>query len=95
MSETVKLIIEIPKEDYELARTHRYTTKPLFDAVVNGIPLEDVKAEIEKHKEPVRIPYEKDYFSVLYALDKAIEILDNIGEDHKRGVAGVEKERRK
>ena len=50
MSETVKLIIEIPKELHE-ALLNGYEepySKMLSDVVKNGIPLDDVKAEIDE-----------------------------------------------
>ena len=55
MSEKVKLIIEIPKYDYE--EVGHLVADGIFDyngviatvckAIVNGTPLDDVKAEIE------------------------------------------------
>lgn len=56
MSDTVKLIIEIPKDYYEvLSKTEVILTSQrsgktfmsvIYSAVKNGIPLDDVKAEI-------------------------------------------------
>lgn len=99
MSETVKIIIEIPKEDIELicktsfvedertmykqSPSDRRGTMMLFrlmDSVKNGIPLDDVKAEIEKCKEVANVPYDRDYFTTVWAYDDAIRVLDNIGK---------------
>ena len=86
MSDTVKLIIEIPKE-----------TKQAFDkaesndlkdgyydhggiigkAIQNGIPLDNVKAEIQA-KEMVETEVAREFYNM--ALGDVIEILDNIGK---------------
>ena len=49
MSDTVKLIIEIPKELHEaLLNGYEEPYSRMFsDVVKNGIPLDNVKAEIE------------------------------------------------
>lgn len=100
MSETVKLIIELPKEDIELicktsfvedertmfkqSPSDRQGTMMLFrlmDSVKDGIPLDDVKAEIEKLPD----------LNPDYPMDKIIhiskwnvmQILDNIGKGEK------------
>ena len=93
MSETVKLIIEIPKEDIEFicktsfvedertmfkqSPSDRQGTMMLFrlmDSVKDGIPLDDVKAEIKA------LPYDTDPYE--YAIDDVIGILDNIGKEN-------------
>ena len=86
MSDTVKLIIEIPKE-----------TKQAFDkaesndlkdgyydyggiigkAIQNGIPLDNVKAEIQA-KEMVETEVAREFYNM--ALGDVIEILNNIGK---------------
>lgn len=49
MSDTVKLIIEIPKGIYEMCKDlWFYDAGTLEGAVAHGIPLNDVKAEIDK-----------------------------------------------
>ena len=58
MSDTVKLIIEIPKDYYEmLSKTEVILTSQrsgktfmsvIYSAVKNGIPLDDVKAELQR-----------------------------------------------
>lgn len=101
MSETVKLIIEIPKEDMEFIRktsfvedertmfkqspSDRQGTMMLFrlmDSVKDGIPLDDVKAEIQKKYREVEF---MDAFSggCNYAIGEVLEILDNIGKGDK------------
>lgn len=96
MSDTVKLIIEIPKEDIEFIRktsfvedektmfkqspSDRQGTMTLFrlmDSIKNGIPLDDVKAEIDEQYDRVR-PYNID---VAEGLEMALDILDSIGKE--------------
>lgn len=83
MSETVKLIIEIPKKDYEAfkeliainiggMRSGKGLIYSCLTAVKNGTPLDDVKAEIKA------LRYGSDTYK--YAIDDVIEILDNIGK---------------
>lgn len=51
MSDTVKIIIEIPKDLYEITKdkVNKNMTNALLSVrVAHGIPLDDVKAEIEK-----------------------------------------------
>lgn len=86
MSETVKLIIEIPKDAYRACRPLKTNndqgilTFCVVNAVADGIPLDDVKAEIEKCKEVANVPYDRDYFTTVWAYDDAIRVLDNIGK---------------
>lgn len=74
MSEKVKLIIEIPKPMYESVQNGTYCGT-LYKELKNGIPLDDVKAEIDQ------LPL------VLYAgydhieKDSVMQILDNIGKE--------------
>lgn len=79
MSDTVKLIIEIPKEDYEWVQTHQsvtdyQTTLTLYKSVINGTLLDDVNAEI------------KQFVSVsisdveVMPKNDVLDILDNIGK---------------
>lgn len=61
MSDTVKLIIEIPKDYYEVmrrnevilgsARSGKTLTNVIYSAVANGTLLDDVKALIEYNAE--------------------------------------------
>ena len=75
MSNTVKLIIEIPKDYYEIIKhdveNHLTDYRP-FEIIGNGIPLDDVKAEIEH-----MIPCGKETLSMKLGV---LEILDNIGK---------------
>ena len=97
MSETVKIIIEIPKEDIEFicktsfvenertmfkqSPSDRQGTMMLFrlmDSVKDGIPLDDVKAEIYKAYEDVTM-YSCDEQVSCFA-SRVCEILDSIGK---------------
>ena len=78
----MKLIIDISKEEYELiVGDEACGLNPLTRAVANGIPLDDVKAEIKEKCDSIN-----DIASVLsYPLHKGIqellcEILDNVGK---------------
>ena len=55
MSDTVKLIVEIPKDYYEIIKhdvdNHLTDYRP-FEIIANGTLLDDVKAEIDKAQEP-------------------------------------------
>lgn len=76
MSETVKLIIEIPKATYEDLKSGKiYSSlceapQGLIEGIRNGTPLKDVKAEI------IALRYGSDTYK--NAIDDVIEILDNI-----------------
>ena len=84
MSDTVKLIIEIPKQAYELCKTLKSDSDDgiigicAVNAIGNGTPLDDVKAEIEQTIKD----YDKsgDYRRVR-GLWMALEILNNIGKE--------------
>ena len=82
MSDTVKLIIEIPKELHEaLLNGYEEPYSRMFsDVVKNGIPLDDVKAEIEA-KEMVETNIERQFYNM--ALGDVIEIINNIGKADK------------
>ena len=102
MSDNIKLVIEIPKEDIEFIRktsfiedektmfkqspSDRQGTMTLFrlmDSIKNGIPLDDVKAEIEKTKRFHIGTFEDDNpidYGIVEGFDKAIAILDDIGK---------------
>lgn len=74
-SETVKLIIEISKDYYEILKCEveqNETGFYPFIAIGNGIPLDDVKAEIREQQ--------KEYQECGWAYDDVLEILDNIGK---------------
>ena len=71
MSDTVKLIIEIPKPMYENVQNGTYCGT-LYKELKNGTPLDDVKAEM------TALRYGSDTYK--HAIDDVIEILDNIGK---------------
>lgn len=83
MSETVKLIIEIPKEDYEFtkgAETARvFPSEYYVKLILNGIPLEDIKAEINNLD--FGFVDEEYKAGISYAVMKFNQILDNIGKE--------------
>ena len=79
MSDTVKLIIEIPKLIYDRIKYLEPNADTMLDnlmrAVQNGIPLDDVKAEI-KAKEVVETDILKQFYNM--ALDDVLLIFDDI-----------------
>lgn len=78
MSETVKLIIEIPKEKYEHIKTFSDVVPDTYSSLVkNAIPLDDVKAEIESDARDYRCDEFVD------GINHALEIIDNIGKGDK------------
>ena len=78
MSDTVKLIIEIPKDYYEIIKhdveNHLTDYRP-FEIIGNGIPLDDVKAEI------AGMEYHMIDCDVLVSQEEVLDILDNIGKE--------------
>ena len=83
MSDTVKLIIEISKDYYEIIKhdvdNHLTDYRP-FEIIANGTPLDDVKAKIQRTITASCYNgenYKKNYRD---GLNDAIEILDNIGK---------------
>ena len=87
MSDTVKLIIEIPKEAKQ-AFDNAYSNDlrggyydcggVIGKAIQNGIPLDDVKAEITK------IPTH-NMLKAYEVKPKVFQILDNIGKESEVG----------
>lgn len=84
MSETVKLIIEIPKVTYEDLKTGKiYSSlceapQGLVEGIRNGTPLDSVKAEIE-----TALAKEGNTDTAkaqAIALSWVLEVLDNIGK---------------
>lgn len=84
MSDTVKLIIKIPKEMMKALEVGNFVSKyNPYDVcwlVRNGIPLDDVKAEIAK---PIQ---EECYYTgeariQANTIKWCLEILDNIGKE--------------
>lgn len=86
MSDTVKLIIEIPKTTYEdLKQGKIYSSlceapQGVVEGIRDGIPLDNVKAEIEA-KEMVETNIERQFYNM--ALGDVIEIINNIGKADK------------
>ena len=86
MNDTIKLIIEMPTEMFQEMRDNDLinvkTLNKSIKAIENGIPLDDVKAEIitERHN----LADDKDW-GRYYGLGIALEILDNIGKADMRG----------
>lgn len=80
MSDTVKLIIEIPEEEYKrMTEESIYSTHVMICAIQNGIPLDDVKTEIEKLN-PVDYGSMFSYESHNGARDMKRDILDIIDD---------------
>ena len=87
----MKLIIDIPEEDYKESTDHLrgFNEKALKEpfmiatlrdrldiALLYGTPLDDVKAEIDEQYDRIR-PYNID---VAQGLEMALDILDRIGK---------------
>ena len=84
MSDTVKLIIEIPKPMYEDIKSKKdgYSNY-VHTAIRNGTPLDDVKAEIEEEMCLTDNPYTRETKYTIERL-KLFEILDNnIGKENE------------
>ena len=88
MSEMVKLIIEIPEDYYRIMKhdvEHHLTDYRPFEIIGNGIPLDDVKAEIkQKAWDTQEIDGEHENYKVVYLSD-VLQILDNIGKAESEG----------
>ena len=89
MSDTVKLIIEIPTDLYEItkAKVDKNMTNALLSvSVANGIPLDDVKNKILDYNVRRNVSGSES-FLMGYArgMDKSAEILDNIGKAESEG----------
>ena len=96
MSDTVKLIIEIPKPIYDRIKYLEPNADTMLDnlmrAVQNGIPLDDVKAEIERVYDDCKTGDEDydAYISRVFKIhhidkDSILQILDNIGKTESEG----------
>lgn len=78
MSETVKLIIEIPVRDYEeIKKVGVFTFPHVSTAIREATTLDDVKAEMQKLADD---PWSVTFGSAKQGLESAIEILDNVGK---------------
>lgn len=79
MSETVKLIIEIPVRDYEeIKKVGVFTFPHVSKAIREATTLDDVKAEMQKLADDPWFRIECG--STIQGLESAIEILDNVGK---------------
>lgn len=73
----MKLIIDIPDEVYK--NPHNYCCYSLANEFKNGIPLEDIKADIVKiENEIIKITKCKDdmYYGTLNGLERALDIIN-------------------
>ena len=84
----MKLIIDIDEEDYEFIKAYNDVTlskinQDLYKSVSNGIPLEDIKAEIQKEAD--RLPYRQNAVTdgMIDGLEEAIEIIDEHIKENK------------
>ena len=79
MSETIKLIIEIPKRDYEeIKKVGVFTFPHVSKAIREATLLDDVKAEIEQNAYPiVHGVNNHEKGMTLYGI---LQVLDNIGK---------------
>lgn len=79
MSETVKLVIEIPKETYLGLRGYISVRNAIVsvEAIHNGVPLDEIKAKIETD-----LSWEMfdEYGNETTLHKELMEILDNIGK---------------
>ena len=86
MSDTVKLIIEIPKQAYEFCKTLKSDSDDgiigicAVNAIANGTPLDEIKAEIAEEICLTDNSYTKETKYTIEHL-KLLEILDNIGKE--------------
>lgn len=84
----MKLIIDIPDRIYKINqnRTLNITDSEILEkAVRSGIPLDDVKAELQKLADDT---WNMSVGSVSQGLEDAIEILDNIGKESEEKING-------
>ena len=94
MTDTVKLIIEIPKDAYSACRALRSNddqgilTFCVVNAVANGTPLDDVKAEIKSwYWQVEKQSLAKDPCVVDAMVDLFIRTIDNIDEAESQKLA--------
>ena len=93
MSETVKIIVTLSKGQYENLKDIQFGgiySRMIFNAVKNGIPLDDVKAEIREKSFNHYFEY-GEYIGedcrkerIIYT-DVVLKILDNIGKAESEG----------
>lgn len=82
MSDTVKIIAEVDREYYEIIKRdveNHLTDFYPFEIIGNGIPLDDVKAEIEQNAYPIVHGVNNHEMGMtLYGI---LQVLDNIGKE--------------
>ena len=78
MTDTVKLIVELPTDKYLAVKTN-IINDFIYDAVKHGTPLDDVKTRMQKLADA---PCNMVFGSASQGLEAAIEILDNIGKEN-------------
>ena len=71
----MKLIIEMDREDYEEVKKHKGSYS-FGNAIANGIPLEDIKAEIVQKSNEYYLTHDIEVQSQGYGLSEALEIID-------------------
>ena len=74
----MKLIIDIPDIDLNNVKNGSIMSANILNACKNGIPLDDVKAEIDKMIDNTYSIYGTS------ALRSVLEILDNIGKAERK-----------
>ena len=82
MSDTVKLIIEIPRNEYEYTCERTLSDRSIWDnAIRKGIPLDDVKNKILGYNVRQHVFGSESFLKgIALGMDKSVEILDNIGK---------------
>ena len=79
MSETVKLIIEIPRNEYEYTCNMTLHDRSIWDdAIRKGIPLDDVKTEIGQFREALaeKAPSLRDLINAQQTIDICLGFID-------------------
>ena len=84
----MKLIIDIPEERFNWIKelkgvTDYRTTQSLYESVKNGIPLEDIKAEIENLMPTISFDVFGNKFPV-YDQKEVLQILDKHIKENKQ-----------
>ena len=77
----MKLIIDIPEEIY-IEKKEDYIGDTLDRAIANGIPLEDIKAEIEDNDEYMYDNYGLSVYAI--RTDDVLAILDKHIKENKQ-----------
>lgn len=83
MSDTIKLIVEVPKDYYEIIKhdvEHHLTDYRPFEIIANGAPLDAVKEEIDTC---LSWDMFDEYGNETRLHKELMDILDNIGEEEE------------